>query len=215
MDRRVYFYTPSGYEKGNQKYPVFYLLHGAGVDEDAWTNMGHAAQIMDNLNAHGKAKPMIVVMTNGNTNQAGAPNDVTDVPLQGDAMAAYHKLAGKFEAHHVKDLVPFIEKNYNVITGKDNRAIAGLSMGGMHTQTITNNNPVMLLNSGALSTSTTLNILIAKAAEATHGPTGGYTCQSLHLSCLSDFLFKHLPATSVILQNFVNKFYVFFDVYPL
>jgi len=87
--------------------------------------------IMDNLIARGKAKPMIVVMTNGNANQAGAPNDVTDVTLQGDAMAAYQKLAGKFEAHLVKDLVPFIENNLKVITGKDNRAIAGLSMGGM------------------------------------------------------------------------------------
>lgn len=151
MDRRVFVYTPAGYEKGNQKYPVFYLLHGAGGDEDAWTNMGRAAQIMDNLIAQGKAKPMIVVMTNGNANQAGAPNDVTDVPLQGDAMASYQRLAGKFEAHLVKDLVPFIEKNYKVLTGKDNRAIAGLSMGGMQTQTITNDNPGMFGYIGVFS----------------------------------------------------------------
>jgi enterochelin esterase-like enzyme len=151
MDRRVYIYTPAGYEKSNQKYPVFYLLHGAGGDEDAWTNMGRAAQIMDNLIAQGRAKPMIVVMTNGNANQSGAQNDVTDTPLQGDMMAAYQKLAGKFEAHLVKDLVPFIEKNYNVLTDKDNRAIAGLSMGGMHTQTITNDNPGMFSYIGVFS----------------------------------------------------------------
>ena len=151
MDRRVYIYTPAGYEKGNQKYPVFYLLHGSGGDEDAWTNMGRAAQIMDNLIAQGKAKPMIVVMTNGNANQAGAPNDVTDIPLQGDPMAAYQKLAGKFEAHLVKDLVPFIENNYRVLKGKDNRAVAGLSMGGMHTQTITNDNPGMFSYIGVFS----------------------------------------------------------------
>jgi enterochelin esterase-like enzyme len=151
MDRRVYIYTPSGYEKGNHKYPVFYLLHGAGGDEDAWTTMGRAAQIMDNLIAQGKAMPMIVVMTNGNANQAGAPNDVIEVPLQGDPMAAYQKLAGKFEAHLVKDLVPFIEKNYHVFKGKDNRAIAGLSMGGMHTQTITNDNPGMFSYIGVFS----------------------------------------------------------------
>ena len=151
MDRRVYVYTPAGYEKGNQKYPVFYLLHGAGGDEDAWTNMGRAAQIMDNLIAQGKSKPMIVVMTNGNANQAGAPNDVTDFSLQGDAMASYQRLAGKFEAHLVKDLVPFIEKDYKVLTGKDNRAIAGLSMGGMHTQTITNDNPGMFTYIGVFS----------------------------------------------------------------
>lgn len=151
MDRRVYVYTPAGYEKGNQKYPVFYLLHGAGGDEDAWTNMGRAAQIMDNLIAQGKSKPMIVVMTNGNANQAGAPNDVTDFSLQGDAMASYQRLAGKFEAHLVKDLVPFIEKDYKVLTGKDNRAIAGLSMGGMQTQTITNDNPEMFSYIGVFS----------------------------------------------------------------
>jgi enterochelin esterase-like enzyme len=151
MDRRVYIYTPAGYEKSNQKYPVFYLLHGAGGDEDAWTNMGRAAQIMDNLIAQGKAKPMIVVMTNGNANQSGAQNDVTNAPLQGDPMAAYQKLAGKFESHLVKDLIPFIEKNYNVLSGKDNRAIAGLSMGGMHTQTITNDNPGMFSYIGVFS----------------------------------------------------------------
>jgi enterochelin esterase-like enzyme len=151
MDRRVYIYTPAGYEKSNQKYPVFYLLHGAGGDEDAWTNMGRAAQIMDNLIAQGKAKPMIVVMTNGNANQSGAPNDVTDTPIQADPMAAYQKLAGKFESHLVKDLIPFIEKNYNFLTDKNNRAIAGLSMGGMHTQTITNDNPGMFNYIGVFS----------------------------------------------------------------
>jgi enterochelin esterase-like enzyme len=151
MDRRVYIYTPAVYEKSTQKYPVFYLLHGAGGDEDAWTNMGRAAQIMDNLIAQGKAKPMIVVMTNGNANQSGAQNDVSDPPLQGDMMAAYQKLAGKFETHMVKDLIPFIEKNYNVLKDKDNRAIAGLSMGGMQTQTITNDNPGMFSYIGVFS----------------------------------------------------------------
>lgn len=151
MDRRVYIYTPAGYEISKMKYPVFYLLHGAGGDEDAWTNMGRAAQIMDNLIAQGKAKPMIIVMTNGNANQSGAQNDVTDAPLQGDMMAAYQKLAGKFETHLVKDLVPFIEKNYRALSGKDNRAIAGLSMGGMHTQTITNDNPGMFSYIGVFS----------------------------------------------------------------
>ncbi|HVN57660.1 MAG TPA: alpha/beta hydrolase-fold protein [Bacteroidales bacterium] len=141
MDRRVYVYTPAGYEAGKQKYPVFFLLHGAGGDEDAWTNMGRAAQILDNLIAQGKAKPMIVVMTNGNANQSGAQNEIPLVQTQEQGMALYQKLAGKFELHLVKDLIPFIEKNYRTLKGKDNRAIAGLSMGGMHTQTITNDNP--------------------------------------------------------------------------
>jgi enterochelin esterase family protein len=151
MDRRLYVYTPAGYETSNQKYPVFYLLHGAGGDEDAWTDMGRAAQIMDNLIAQGKTKPMIVVMTNGNANQAGAQNVISALPAQGDGMASYQRLAGKFESHLVKDVVPFIEKNYKALTDKDNRAIAGLSMGGGHTQTITNDNPGMFGYIGVFS----------------------------------------------------------------
>jgi enterochelin esterase-like enzyme len=152
IQRRVYVYTPAGYENGTQKYPVFYLFHGAGGDEDAWTNMGRAAQIMDNLIVQGKAKPMIVVMTNGNANQAGAQNEVPPVPSTGEqGMAGYQRFAGKFEEHLVKDVVPFIEKNFRTLTGKDNRAIAGLSMGGGHTQTITNNNPGMFGYIGVFS----------------------------------------------------------------
>lgn len=74
MKRRMYVYTPPGYETSTEKYPVLYLLHGAGGDEDAWTSLGRTQQIMDNLIAAGKAKPMIVVMTNGNANQAAAPD---------------------------------------------------------------------------------------------------------------------------------------------
>jgi enterochelin esterase family protein len=73
LQRRMYVYTPAGYDTGKQKYPVLYLLHGAGGDEDAWNNMGRASVILDNLIAAGKAKPMLVVMTNGNANQKMAP----------------------------------------------------------------------------------------------------------------------------------------------
>jgi enterochelin esterase-like enzyme len=152
LTRRLYVYTPVGYETGKDKYPVFYLLHGAGGDEDAWTTMGRAVQILDNLIAAGKAKPMIVVMTNGNANQSAAQNDV---PLPVSAgqltMADYMKYAGKFEASLVTDVIPFIEKNYRTYTDKDHRAIAGLSMGGAHTQTITNNNPDLFSYIGVFS----------------------------------------------------------------
>ncbi|HOU30053.1 MAG TPA: alpha/beta hydrolase-fold protein [Bacteroidales bacterium] len=152
MERRMYVYTPAGYETGKGKYPVFYLLHGAGGDEDAWTNMGRAAQILDNLIAQGKAKPMIVVMTNGNANQAGAQNEVPPVPAQDmQSLEAYQRYAGKFEEHLVKDVKPYIEKNYRVLTGRDNTAIAGLSMGGAHTQTITFDNPGMFGYIGVFS----------------------------------------------------------------
>jgi enterochelin esterase-like enzyme len=152
INRRLYVYTPAGYETGAQKYPVFYLLHGAGGDEDAWTTMGRAVQIMDNLIAQGKAQPMIVIMTNGNANQSGAQNDIPQPAAQRQmGMADYMKYAGKFEESLVKDIVPFIEKNYRTYTDKDHRAIAGLSMGGMHTQTITNNNPGMFSYIGVYS----------------------------------------------------------------
>ena len=73
VTRRITVYTPPGYETSNAKYPVFYLLHGAGGDEEAWMALGRASQILDNLIAQGKAKPMIVVMTNGNVSQKAAP----------------------------------------------------------------------------------------------------------------------------------------------
>jgi enterochelin esterase-like enzyme len=152
MDRRLYVYTPAGYETGKDKYPVFYLLHGAGGDEDAWSNMGRACQIMDNLIAQGKAKPMIVVMTNGNANQAAAQNEVPQpASSQQFSMADYQKYIGKFEESLVKDVIPFIEKNYRTYTDKDHRAIAGLSMGGGHTQTITNDNPGLFSYIGVFS----------------------------------------------------------------
>ena len=80
LTRRLYVYTPPGYEDSKVSYPVLYLLHGAGGDEDAWTSNGRAVQIMDNLIAQGKAKPMLVVMTNGNANQAAAPDQIVPPP---------------------------------------------------------------------------------------------------------------------------------------
>jgi enterochelin esterase family protein len=144
MNRRAYVYTPAGYDGGTEKYPVFYLLHGGGGDEDAWTSMGRAVQILDNLIANGKAKPMIVVMPNGNANQAGAQNEIPAIQSQGeDQFAAFQRLAGKFEEHLVKDLEPFVVKNFRTLQGKNNRAVAGLSMGGMQTINLTNSNPGM------------------------------------------------------------------------
>lgn len=139
FNRRLYVYTPPGYETNGKKYPVFYLLHGSGGDEDAWTTLGRAPYILDNLIAEGKAKPMIVVMTNGNAFQSAAPGESPEGNQLPPANRSTY--AGKFEASLVKDVVPFIENNYRTLTDKNNRAIAGLSMGGGHTLTITNNNP--------------------------------------------------------------------------
>lgn len=147
MNRRMYVYTPPGYAEGNQKYPVLYLLHGAGGDEDAWTTLGRTPYILDNLIASGKTLPMIVVMTNGNAWAAAAPGDAPAMAAPADRMG----LAGKFEESLVKDVIPFIEENYRVQTDPNHRAIAGLSMGGGHTMTITNNNPGMFSYVGVMS----------------------------------------------------------------
>ena len=160
--RRMYIYTPPGYEANQTRYPVLYLLHGGGGDEDAWVTMGRANVILDNLLAAGKAKPMIVVMPNGNATQTvsqgfaygptPAPQSVTapaPPPLQAAAGGGRGAAAprppqpypGSYPESLVKDVIPFVEKTYRAIANKDNRAIAGLSMGGGHTLMATNNNP--------------------------------------------------------------------------
>ncbi|MBO7546984.1 MAG: esterase [Bacteroidales bacterium] len=135
--RRMTVYTPYGYEKaGNKtKYPVFYLLHGAGNDENAWEELGKAPQILDNLIAEGKAKPMIVVITNGNPGQEASPFVQSQQHPKAPG-AAPASMADSFS-----DIMNYVEKNYRVLKGAANTAIAGLSMGGGHTFQITANHP--------------------------------------------------------------------------
>jgi enterochelin esterase family protein len=131
LNRRLTVYTPFGYETSPRtKYPVLYLLHGAGGDEEAWSSMGRAVQILDNLIAKGLAKPMIVVMPNGNPNQQAAlPMGLESKPFDWRDP----KWANAYVNSLCKEIVPFIEKNFRTITSKQGRAIAGLSMGGGHT----------------------------------------------------------------------------------
>jgi enterochelin esterase-like enzyme len=120
--RRMHIYTPPGYEKGNDKYPVFYLLHGAGDSDDSWTSVGRAGFIVDNLIATKKAKPMIIVMPAGHTRRGpNAPGAIA------------RNATDEFVKDFTVDVKPFVEKNYRVATGRANTAIAGLSMGGNHT----------------------------------------------------------------------------------
>ena len=135
INRRVTVYTPYGYETSPKvKYPVLYLLHGGGGDEEAWTSMGRAAQIMDNLIAKGLAKPMIVVMPNGNPGQQAASPLALPVSTVDFRDPQY---ANAYVRSLVNEIVPFIEKNFRAIPKKDSRAIAGLSMGGGHTTSAT------------------------------------------------------------------------------
>jgi enterochelin esterase family protein len=137
--RRMYVYTPPGYEESKEKYPVLYLFHGGGGDEDAWTSLGRANYILDNLIAQKKAKPMIIVMTNGNAWQTSSLRTKPGSPEF--TREDYQKISGKFEKSLIEDVIPFIEKEYRVKASKDNRAIAGLSMGGGHTITATTEYP--------------------------------------------------------------------------
>jgi len=136
-DRRLTVYTPAGYETSGKKYPVFYLLHGAGGDEEAWYTQGRATQILDNLIAAGKAEPMILVMTNGNAWDQAAPGENNKNFTQPGALSTSREgvKEAAFELHF-PDVIKFIEKNFRCKTDKNSRAIAGLSMGGFHSQAI-------------------------------------------------------------------------------
>jgi enterochelin esterase family protein len=139
LTRRITIYTPPGYEKSTQKYPVFYLLHGMGGDEEAWVTLGRTVQILDNLIAQGKAKPMIVVMTNGNVDQEAAPGE-SQAGLQKPTMQRSKTMEGSMEKSF-PDVVKFVEANYRTLANKSNRAIAGLSMGGFHSLHISKQYP--------------------------------------------------------------------------
>lgn len=116
--RRFFVYTPAGYDtRTDEKYPVLYLLHSGGEDERGWGTQGKTDLIMDNLIAAGKAKPMLVVMLDGNMPSAG---------FNADALKA-------FEAELMQAVIPFVEDNYRVRKEADSRALAGLSMGGIQT----------------------------------------------------------------------------------
>lgn len=126
--RRMTIYTPAGYEAGFQHYPVLYLLHGSGGDEDAWSDLGRTAQIMDNLIAEGKAKPMIVVMPNGvwfNQAAPGAAVDNFQPTMANSRSQSTIEIEDSFP-----DVMRFVEKHYRVAKGYANTAVAGLSMGG-------------------------------------------------------------------------------------
>jgi len=149
FERRLTVYTPAGYETSKAKYPVLYVLHGIGGDEDAWVTQGRATQILDNLIARGEAKPMIVVFTNGNIACEAAPLENADNYVN-PTMSLPKTMEGTFESAF-PEVVKFIDSRYRTIAKKQGRAICGLSMGGFHTLYITLNNPDMFNYSGMFS----------------------------------------------------------------
>jgi enterochelin esterase-like enzyme len=172
LTRRMFVYTPAGYETSTTRYPVFYLLHGVGGDEDAWNSMGRASVILENMIAAGKAKPMIMVITNGNATQKAGPDlfPATGNGMGGARGAAPGAAPGAGAARGagapamtgdltmapfcnslVTDVIPFVEKTYRVLADKNHRALAGLSMGGAQTMFTALNHPDTFAYAGSFS----------------------------------------------------------------
>jgi predicted alpha/beta superfamily hydrolase len=140
--RRAFVYTPPGYDKDTKtKYPVLYLQHGWGEDETAWSNQGRANLIMDNLIAEGKIKPFIIVMTYGMTNdiRPGSPGGLRSFNIQ------------PFQTVMLDELIPYVDANFRTRSDQSHRAMAGLSMGGFETHTITLARPEVFSYYGLLS----------------------------------------------------------------
>ncbi len=171
--RRVYIYTPPGYDNNSKKYPVLYLQHGMGENETGWGNQGHANLIMDNLIAEGKATPFIIVMENSAVDLSGMPRRPRpgSTPGQGapgPSMNSFN-FAGQFERILIDDLIPYVESNFRVMPDQKHRAMAGLSMGGMQTRSIVKTNPdkfsyVGLFSSGTFSPTEIKDIEVFKKA---------------------------------------------------
>ena len=132
MQRRMHVYTPPGYDDGEDAYPVLYLLHGGGDEDSGWSTIGRAGFVLDNLLAAGKAVPMIVVMPNGSLPPPGAASGAP-----GDFAAAQ----ARFVPELMNDVIPFVESTFRTRTNPDDRALAGLSMGGLQTTLVFTRNP--------------------------------------------------------------------------
>jgi enterochelin esterase family protein len=144
VPRQVWVYTPPGYDGSNTRYPVFYLLHGSGNIESSWMLTGRANLILDNLIAEGKAKPMIIVNPLGYARQGvGLAPEIAGTPAPGASLPAQQGIPPQtvgFAKDLLEDVVPFVERKFRTLSGADNRALGGLSMGGGHTVQIGFNN---------------------------------------------------------------------------
>jgi enterochelin esterase family protein len=141
--RHIFIYTPPGYEaNGLKRYPVLYLQHGGGEDERVWIEMGHTNLILDNLLAEGRVKPMIVVME---TSAVGPPMPMPAPPGPAGSgparrpMPDFSHMGDTYGQLMINDLIPWVDSNFRTLTDKDHRAMAGLSMGGMMTESVTMN----------------------------------------------------------------------------
>ena len=186
--RRMHVYTPPGYEAGNQKYPVFYLLHGAGDTDDAWTSVGRAGFIFDNLIAAKQAVPMVVVMPAGH--QPAMPGAAPGAATAGAPPAAAGPPAiNPFTLEFVNDVMPYVERHYRVLTDRPNRAIAGLSMGGSQTLDIAFRHLAKFAYIGVYSSGATLGGGRGPAPGAAPAPPPP-TWEAVHLADLDNASLK-------------------------
>lgn len=154
--RRCFVYTPAGYDSDlNKRYPVLYLQHGGGEDETGWSSQGKAGLILDNLIAEGKAVPFIIVMDNGSWRMPERPRTPPQQGQQGARPAGGMSLpqgwADGFMKTLTEDIIPMIDGNYRTLADAQHRAMAGLSMGGMQTHSITLAKPDVFTHVGIFS----------------------------------------------------------------
>jgi enterochelin esterase family protein len=165
--RTLWIYTPPGYDRSTTRYPVFYLLHGSGNIDSSWMLTGRANYIMDNLIAEGKAKPMIIVNPLGyaRSGVGTGPDRTQDVAAQGRGAAPTPGTpaaapGGLFGQDLLEDVVPYVERTFRTLTGPDNRALGGLSMGGGQTVAVGFSHPdtfhyLVVMSAGASNAETT------------------------------------------------------------
>jgi enterochelin esterase family protein len=140
--RRMHVWTPPGYDAGTDRYPVFCLLHGGGDEDSGWSTVGRAGFILDNLLAQKKAKPMLVVMPNGSLPRpTNLPAVAPGAPPPPEVAAALAAARERFTSELLKDVLPAVEKHFRVLPGRENRALAGLSMGGSQTLMVVTGHP--------------------------------------------------------------------------
>lgn len=202
MMRRMHVYTPPGYEKGTIKYPVFYLLHGGGDDDSGWNTVGRAGFILDNLLAAGKVKPMIVVMPNGSMPMP----PTTGMPGAAQLTQMRTLFANEFR----NDIMPHVEKTYRTLPKPENRALAGLSMGGFQTLDITLTNPELFNYVGVFSSGffgPTIDEAETQYAKALGNPTFNQTKKLFWIGIgKNDFVMEANKKTLALLDKHQIKY---------
>lgn len=201
-DRRLMVYTPPGYETNKNKYPVLYLLHGSGGDEEAWVTLGRVPNIIDNLIAQGKIEPMIVVMPNGNPSKQAAPGATSENYTYRPTMSQFlpNFADGSYELSF-NEIVNFIDSRFRTKAQKSQRAIAGLSMGGFHSLLISANHPDLFDYVGLFSPGTPSSRMLDSTrtayknldAKFTTQKTKGYKLYWIAIG-KTDFLYNGMQA---------------------